>query len=282
MAGWSAHFGTLTFPLSLTNRFIEKQIHRKRVMSLTEEEINYLESFLTSAATADDCMDIVTLEGFLTALAIGPDSVDLEDFLPMVFGKESLPLFESADEETRIYTLIKKYYDNIVYQFATQPEAFLPTLYEIEIEGQHTFSLEEWCSGFMLAVLSKTESWQQLFTGSYYKLMIPFMLFGTENDLDEFFQQTEDDHFMFFEKWTNTLVPSLTAIHAFWNSELPDDAEGYEDNPDDELLDLVMPFQMNIDIITQEDGEEDEGFEMCACGSGFMFKFCCGKKNRLH
>jgi uncharacterized protein len=227
-------------------------------------------------------MDIVTLEGFLTALAIGPESLDIEAFIPMVFGKDASPHFESDEQATAIYHLIKKYYDDIVHQFSTQPEAFLPTLYEIEIDGQHTFSLEEWCSGFMLAVLSQTDSWQKLFTGSYYKLMIPFMLFGTENDLDEFFHQTEDDHFIFFEKWTNTLVPSLTAIHAFWNSELPDDIEEYTGSHDEEFLDLTMPFQMNIDTITHEESDEDEMFSICTCGSGLMFEFCCGKKNRLH
>ena len=42
---------------------------------LSNEEIRELDAFLTSDATPDWCMGIVTLDGFLSALAIGPDLV---------------------------------------------------------------------------------------------------------------------------------------------------------------------------------------------------------------
>ena len=82
-------------------------------MSLTEQELDYLESFLISASTHEDCMDIVTLEGFLTALAIGPIDVDIEEWLPMVFGEEKQPVFESVEQENLIESLIIKHFYNI-------------------------------------------------------------------------------------------------------------------------------------------------------------------------
>ncbi len=68
---------------------------------LSNEEIGELDAFLMSDATPDDCMDIVTLDGFLTALAIGPKLVPPSVWLPLVWGCEEEPAFESSAQAVR-------------------------------------------------------------------------------------------------------------------------------------------------------------------------------------
>jgi uncharacterized protein len=63
---------------------------------LSDEEIRELDIFLMSDATPDECMDIVALDGFLTALAIGPELVPPSVWLPLVWGGEMEPVFESS------------------------------------------------------------------------------------------------------------------------------------------------------------------------------------------
>jgi hypothetical protein len=77
----------------------------------SEEEIGELDVFLMSDATPDDCMDIVALDGFLTALVIGPKLVPPSVWLPLVWGDEEAPAFESSVQAERIIGLVMRRYD---------------------------------------------------------------------------------------------------------------------------------------------------------------------------
>ena len=231
-------------------------------MALTDQELEYLEEFLISAATSEHCLDIASLDGFLAALAVGPVEVDMMFWLPVVWGEETEPVFESEAQKTLIKTLIDRRLKEIVQQFEENPSQYQPILYERNINGRTVCSLEEWCSGFMIAVRYFASEWQRLFDSRYCKLMIPFMLFDTEDDRDDL-EDIRDYRTVFLEKWVDTLSPSLAAIYAFWRESSVDETDAI-------LLDNA--YYMTLNDIS----------DCCPCGSGKPFKSCCGAKERLH
>jgi hypothetical protein len=99
---------------------------------LSQEEIGELDLFLMSDATPDECMDIVTLDGFLTALAIGPDLVPPSVWLPVVWGREKEPVFESAAQAERIIAILLRRFNDIGRMFGENATGFEPLLYTRE------------------------------------------------------------------------------------------------------------------------------------------------------
>ena len=104
---------------------------------LSHEEIRELDVFLMSDATPDECMDIVTLDGFLSALAIGPELVPPSVWLPLVWGGEKEPVFESSAQAERIIGIVMRRFNDIRRMFGESAAGFEPILYTREVEGKN-------------------------------------------------------------------------------------------------------------------------------------------------
>ncbi len=103
---------------------------------LSNEEIRELDAFLTSDATPDGCMDIVTLDGFLSALAIVPELVPPSVWLPLVWGGEKEPVFESSAQAKRIIGILMHRFNDICRMFGENAAGFEPLLYTREVDGK--------------------------------------------------------------------------------------------------------------------------------------------------
>jgi uncharacterized protein len=130
---------------------------------LSNEEIRELDAFLMSDATPDECMDIVTLDGFLSALAIGPELVPPSVWLPLVWGGEKEPVFDSSAQAERIIGILMHRFNDICRMFGESAAGFEPLLYTREVDGKTEWIGEDWCVGFMEAVYLSFDEWQPLF-----------------------------------------------------------------------------------------------------------------------
>jgi uncharacterized protein len=153
---------------------------------LSNEEIHELDIFLMSDATPDECMDIVALDGFLTALAIGPELVSPSVWLPLVWGGEKELVFESSAQAGRIFGILMRRFNDICRMFGENATGFEPLLYTREVDGETEWIGEDWCAGFMEAVVLDFDDWQPLFDDKAgCALLAPILTLGTEIGWEE-------------------------------------------------------------------------------------------------
>ncbi len=124
---------------------------------LTDEEIEALEEFLMSESVPEGTMGVSMLDGLLTGIIVGPDLVPPSKWLPLVWGDEEGPVFETEEEATRIFALFMRHMNDIARTFAEVPEEFEPLFYEREVEGK-TYTIPggtscecRWLGGWMKA-----------------------------------------------------------------------------------------------------------------------------------
>jgi uncharacterized protein len=223
---------------------------------LSHEEIRELDVFLMSDATPDECMDIVTLDGFLSALAIGPDLVPPSVWLPLIWGGEKEPVFESSAQAERIIGILMRRFNNICLMFGENAAGFEPLLYTREVDGETEWIGEDWCVGFMEAVDLSFDEWQPFFDDKpSCALLAPILILGTEVGWEEL--DASADAEAESEAALEALGPSVEAIAAYWRRHWRTKVMGSK--------------EANLRARALRPGRNDP----CPCGSGRKFKKCC-------
>jgi uncharacterized protein len=227
---------------------------------LSNEEIHELDIFLMSDATPDECMDIVALDGFLTALAIGPELVSPSVWLPLVWGGEKELVFESSAQAGRIFGILMRRFNDICRMFGENATGFEPLLYTREVDGETEWIGEDWCAGFMEAVVLDFDDWQPLFDDKAgCALLAPILTLGTEVGWEELDASADPEAES--EAALEALGPSVEAIAAYWR--LPWRTK------------VVASKETNLRARALRPGRNDP----CPCGSGRKFKKCCVASN---
>jgi uncharacterized protein len=201
-------------------------------------------------------MDIVTLDGFLTALAIGPDLVPPSVWLPVVWGREKEPVFESAAQAERIIAILLRRFNDIGRMFGENATGFEPLLYTREVDGETVWIGEDWCVGFMEAVDLSVADWQPLFDDKPdLALLAPILILGTEVGWEELEASVDPEGE--YEAALDALGPAVEAIAAYWRLRWQTKAMAAKD--------------ANVRPRALRPGRNDP----CSCGSGRKFKKCC-------
>jgi uncharacterized protein len=222
---------------------------------LSQEEIRELDAFLLSDATPDECMDIATLDGFLTALAIGPALVPPSVWLPLVWGREKDPVFESAAQAERIIGILLRRFNDICRMFGENATGFEPLLYTSEVDGETVWIGEDWCAGFMEAVGLAVADWQPLFNDKANCVSLaPILILGTEVGWEGLDASTDPEGEC--EAVLDALGPAVEAIAAYWRLRWQT---------------KTVASKANVRARALRPGRNDP----CWCGSGRKFKKCC-------
>jgi uncharacterized protein len=225
--------------------------HRSKLVTLetplSDAEIGELDAFLMSAATSDECMDLVTLDGFLTALVVGPRLVAPSVWLPMVWGGTSE--FESKDQAEWIISLVLRRMNIISSMFGENSCRFEPLLYEREGKGTRLWLANDWCFGFIRAMELGREAWDPLFDDKTNRvLLVPILTLGTQEGLAQI--DAAADPASEYTAAVDMLHLSVEAIHAYWR----------------------LPFEK---LVATRASQKPARNGPCPCGSGRKFKKCC-------
>ena len=147
---------------------------------LNDKELEALDHFLAAPVREDTSMDVATLEGFLVTLAIGPELVMPSDWVPWVwdlYDGEADAQFKDQDEAERIMQLVMRFYNQVLEQFANDPQGFEPIYWRSPVWGA-----TEWCEGFLLGTSLTEEAWTPLLV-EHPDWFEPFMRLGTNEGL---------------------------------------------------------------------------------------------------
>jgi uncharacterized protein len=152
---------------------------------LSAEETDELEQFLMSDLTSDETLMLDSLDGYLTAIAISPAILELNDWLPGVWGprKDDAPNFETIEQAQHIVSLILRYYNSITLRLR-DPEAFEPMFDKVAYrsDAREYIEGEPWALGFMDGVTVCRHSWQPLFNDTKGQEWVrPLHLLGADN-----------------------------------------------------------------------------------------------------
>jgi uncharacterized protein len=192
---------------------------------LSEEELNMLEAFLTSAEAPEECMNsLEMIDGFLTAIVIGPEVVPEHRWIKYLLDPENQQenLFKSPEDESQITDLLTRHVNAIDNQFENEPEAFLPIyeMFSYSEEEERQIAIEEWALGFILGMELSHDAWQPLFADENTAMLAGplFVLGKVTDDYDKMSQEEKD-------QMTDMLDESILGIFAFWQQQTEGDKE---------------------------------------------------------
>jgi len=184
-------------------------------------------------------------------LAIGPDTVLPSQWLPWVwdlYDGEAEAQFEDLDEANWIMQLVMRFYNQVVQQFADDPQVFEPIYWRSAEWGA-----AEWCEGFLLGTRLTPGAWTPLMVG-HPDWFTPFMRLGTDEGLPITDKQGDAEH------WMIEVTPALAQLHDFW-LERP------------QLSPPRDPVVRNSPKVGRN--------APCPCGSNKKYKKCCGSGSQI-
>lgn len=226
---------------------------------LSDEEYEDLNDFLMSDATGEDSMDISMLDGFLTAIVSGPKMIPPSQWLPLVWGQDSMR-WKTPVQAEHYLSMIMRQMNTIIDVLQNDPEEFVALTYTREDNGQTIDIIDDWCAGYVMGMNLDREAWENLLNSpDDCSLLTTILLYGTEVGAQ---QQIDDPSLA--DKHTEfvaMLNESIPAIYEYWAAARKDAAK-----------------QKTVRHKQEPAGRNDP----CPCGSGKKFKKCCGGSPTLH
>lgn len=158
---------------------------------LTDEELDFLDRFLSGNAVCDDAMDGVMLHGFLTAILSGPNMLMPGTILPWIWDARHAtrqPRFLSAGRARKVTSLIFQYWNDINDTLNHCPDLFEPPLHMTAWEGKEVPILDGWCEGYCKGIDIDRGAWEPLIERhpEWFNIIL---LFGTASGYQELAQR---------------------------------------------------------------------------------------------
>ncbi len=183
---------------------------------LSNEELEILESFLSSESTPQDCLfSIEMVDGYMTALVVGPEVIPTDTWISTIWDQESneQPSFSSEAEARSIRNLLVRHMDSIVRQFYEDPDEFFPLFeqYGYADDEEKRLAVENWALGFTVGMELAHESWRPFLENEESgQLVMPmFLLAKITDDFDDL---TEED----LDNMTLLMPGFVTRIYDYW------------------------------------------------------------------
>ena len=229
---------------------------------LTDEELDELDTFLSSESLPKESMDIAMLDGFLTGIVIGPNTLTPSQWLAAIWGEsdENPMAWQSAEQMQRIIELVMRMYNDRVNDLVEDVDQYDPLIYQSDNDGRITPILDEWCMGFIRAIQLDPEGWQPLIAAEPEQegggLLTPMLLYGTEEGWDQLKENERlaERH----QDFADAIGPCVIGIRDYW-----------------------LPHRKEASTFRREEPKVGR-IDLCPCGSGKKYKKCCGSAEKLH
>ena len=227
---------------------------------LSDDELQELDHFLLHEVEAEETMTLDVMDGYLHAIAIGPTTIYPRQWLPPIWGGQSMvPAMDALERVNHILGLVMRHYNGIIAGFDRHPPAISP-IWSTLIERGHVYDeAESWCLGFIEGMQLCWKDWQPMLeTPQGQKWFRPIDVLGGEDDSDARMELIKTPARR--SKLAQQIPASILAMHAYW---LPFREAVHERETAKVLQDKV--------------GRNDP----CPCDSGEKFKKCCGAAANL-
>ncbi|MEW5796217.1 MAG: UPF0149 family protein [Candidatus Zixiibacteriota bacterium] len=183
---------------------------------LSSEELDELEDFLESDAVPDECMPLAMLDGFMTCLVVGPDTIMPSEWMPVVWGDPKGPTFETLKQAEIVTGLMIRHMNQIARTF-TEGRPEYPWMLQLIDDGKASdFDVDDWCLGFLTAMLLRQKDWTRFLECEEGIMAAPLITLGTKAGLEEIEQAA--DPAAERADWVRQLAPCVQIIFAYWRA----------------------------------------------------------------
>ena len=229
-------------------------------MGHTGKQLEALSEMLLDLPYENDGMLLSEFDGFVAGILVCPEMIMPGEWLPLVWGEDHTPNFDTMDEAQRKMDAVMAHYNRVAQDLA-RPEPEYEAVYEIDPNTDETL-WEPWISGFEQAMQLRVDCWEATLdsTDEEVRSTIPMILalheinIGT-SELDE---AAIDE----LDEIAPDLIPGMVLSLNAWT-------KGQTGMPGPANLAMapsgILPGRTKV-------GRN----EPCPCGSGKKFKKCCG------
>jgi uncharacterized protein len=212
-----------------------------------DSDLEALDQFLMSDQAPDDCMMLSDLDGFLTGLAVGPELIAPSEWLPLVWGGDEEPVFDSAAEAQSVLGAIMRRYNEILGQIA---DGYIEPIFIETIAGEVIAA--DWAEGFMQAIALRAAAWEKLLTSEDHgHALIPILALCGDDEGEPLLDLPQEVAGQLFAEADELIPACALEIAEFWRAA------------------RSTPRARST---APKTGRNDP----CPCGSGKKFKKCCG------
>ena len=179
---------------------------------LDDHEYDELDGFLLSLESEHAVRNMSELDGFVAAIVSGPELISPSEWLPVIWGGgEHDPGLESARDMERVVELIMRHLNTTAITLMEDPEGYEPYLMENVVKGKAYLVVDDWCIGYMKAVMLREDRWFET-EADMADLLSPIPLFTADEGWD-LLDRLADRHIAYLQ---NQVAPAARAAHAYW------------------------------------------------------------------
>jgi uncharacterized protein len=218
-----------------------------------EVNLEFLEDFLLSDRVSEDAMTLAELDGFLAGIAVGPEPIEPEEWLPLVWGGENAPDFADETQMAAVLGAIVGLYNDVVSQIAER--TYTPIL---QTDDDGAPLPEGWAHAFLEAAGLRLDAWRPLLESERDgHILIPLFAFCTDDGEPVLPDMTAKERETIRRNASDMIADTVLAVADYWERV----AQGLDPLPREPVRVAATP------------GRNDP----CSCGSGLKYKKCCGK-----
>jgi uncharacterized protein len=219
-------------------------------MPHSEDQLEALDRFLRTLPSESEGLDLYEFDGFVAGLLVCPEMIMPSEWLPVVWGADTEPSFESLDQAQATINAVMAYYNRVASGLAKNPpqyEAILGT----DPKSDETL-WEPWISGFERAMRLRPEAWEAMLVSDDEEVRATIPMILALHQVDIGTSSLDDEAVDELDEVAPDLIPGMVLTLNKWaKSQTP--AFGFG---------AMVPPKV---------GRNDP----CPCGSGKKYKKCC-------
>ncbi|MEI8395799.1 MAG: YecA family protein [Rhodospirillaceae bacterium] len=170
-----------------------------------------LDDYLSSDRSPENCMQLSDLDGFLYAIAVGPETIPIEEWLPVVWGGER-PKFRNTKEADHVIGAIKARYREIMAGLNQTPAVVSPVFW---MKNGYPI-VSDWAEGFLDGVKLRLAEWARLVASGDNAMLIPLAVYWVDDD-DRPIIHVDDGVRERIDSEATELIPdAVLAIREYW------------------------------------------------------------------
>ncbi len=219
--------------------------------SLGDADLDLLSAYLASPDHPDGVLTLAELDGFLTAIAIGPEPIDPEEWLPVIWNGAE-PRFENGAQAVAVRRALYARYDAIVAE--VEDGTYAPVF---DVDEEEKPLPQSWAVGFMTGAGLRLEAWSELFQSEEDDtIAYPILALCEDEAGKPLLDLSPKDRAFLLAQSPDLVAQAVIDIADYWQQKNKPPPAG------------AIPVRTTPKI-----GRNDP----CPCGSGRKYKKCCGR-----
>lgn len=212
---------------------------------LSEDDLLFIDSLFDKHGA--EFINSIMLHGFFTGLICTPTLIMPSRYLPIVWGQNNEPTFQSTEEVMRFHSTCNKLWNLLADNLHNKVPGSFP------IPVDNTYTLLDWLTGFQYATACSPDDWKILANDKEASHLLALIISMQQKYTEDNSIELDQDDVMWLAKSISYIYDFFYALRMEYTSK-PSNVDG--------------PINSSTHRKTGRN-------ELCPCGSGKKYKKCC-------